>query len=176
MTNPLKFDPAREDRIRIRAYHLWEDEGRPEGRAAELWERASELELMEESGNPGQLPNPQAAGADPEAPRGVEDAFIQENLGEFPGQLTDQGDVLPTPNARKSPKADEPAPQAAPPKATKPKAPEPKAPEPKAPEAKAPEPKAPEPKAPEPKKAAPAKAEQKAAPKAAPKPPPKRPK
>lgn len=158
MTNPLKFDPAREDRIRIRAYHLWENEGRPEGRAAELWERASELELMEESGNPGQLPNPQASGVDPTAPRGVEDAFIQENLGEFPGQLTDQGDVLPTPKARKAPKAAEPAPQAAPPKAAEPKAPEPKAPEPQAAA---------------PKNAAPAKAEQKATPKAGPKPSPK---
>lgn len=110
MTNPLKFDPAREARIRERAYHMWESEGRPEGRAVEFWERASELVLMEESGNPGQLPNPIAEGQDPSAPEGVEDAAIQENLGEFPGQLTDQGDVTPTPKARK-------------PRAKKPKAP-----------------------------------------------------
>ncbi|HTI02093.1 MAG TPA: DUF2934 domain-containing protein [Acidisoma sp.] len=101
MSNPLKFDPAREELIRTRAYHLWQSEGQPHGRAAEFWERASELVLMEESGNPGQLPNPQAEGRDPRAPEGVEEAFLQENLGEFPGQLTDQGDDLQAPKAKK---------------------------------------------------------------------------
>ncbi|MCB8880256.1 DUF2934 domain-containing protein [Acidisoma cellulosilytica] len=107
MTNPLKFDPAREEAIRERAYHMWESEGRPHGRAVEFWERAAELVLMEESGNPGQLPNPIAEGIDPSAPVGVEEAAIQENLGEFPGQLTDQGDVAPTPRPRK-PRAKKP--------------------------------------------------------------------
>jgi hypothetical protein len=102
MTNPLKFDPERDERIRERAYHLWESEGRPHGRAAEFWERASELVLMEEDGLTGQLPNPLAEGRDPSAPENVEEAEIQENLGEFPGQLTDQGDAEPTPRARKS--------------------------------------------------------------------------
>jgi hypothetical protein len=92
MTNPLKFDPAREELIRTRAYHLWETEGQPHGRAAEFWERASELVLMEESGNPGQLPNPIAEGRDPRALEGVEELSIQANLGEFPGQMTDQGE------------------------------------------------------------------------------------
>lgn len=101
MTNPLKFDPAREELIRTRAYHLWESEGRPHGRAAEFWERASELVLMEESGNPGQLPNPIAEGRDPRAPQGVEELSIQENLGEFPGQMTDQGDAPPIPLAKR---------------------------------------------------------------------------
>lgn len=101
-TNPLKFDAEREERIRTRAYHLWDSEGRPEGRAVEYWERASELVMMEESGNPGQIPNPILRGIDPTAPVGVEEAEIQENLGEFPGQLTDQGDVEPTPKAKKS--------------------------------------------------------------------------
>ncbi len=67
MTNPLKFDPKREERIRTRAYHLWESEGRPHGRAAEFWERAAELVLMEEAGVTGQLPNPQVASG--QAPR-----------------------------------------------------------------------------------------------------------
>jgi len=103
MSNPLKFDPERDERIRVRAYHLWENEGRPHGRAAEFWERASELELMEESGNPGQLPNPLAEGRDPRAPEGVEEAFLQENLGEFPGQMTDQGDNQQVPMTRRRP-------------------------------------------------------------------------
>jgi hypothetical protein len=103
--NPLKFDAEREHRIRKRAYHLWESEGKPEGRAVEYWERAAELVSMEDSGNPGQLPNPIAAGIDPAAPIRVEEASIQENLGEFPGQRTDQGDVEPTPKAKKSRKS-----------------------------------------------------------------------
>ncbi|WP_148360658.1 DUF2934 domain-containing protein, partial [Acidisphaera rubrifaciens] len=30
--NPLQDDPAREHRIRERAYHLWDADGRPHGR------------------------------------------------------------------------------------------------------------------------------------------------
>nr|WP_284700724.1 DUF2934 domain-containing protein [Robbsia betulipollinis] len=32
-----------EDAIRVRAYHLWEDDGRPAGRADEYWEKARTL-------------------------------------------------------------------------------------------------------------------------------------
>jgi hypothetical protein len=103
--NPLKFNADREERIRARAYHLWESEGQPEGRAVEFWERAAELTGMEESGNPGQLPNPIAAGIDPLAPAYVEAAEIQENLGEFPDGLTDQGERQSTPIAKKSRKS-----------------------------------------------------------------------
>jgi hypothetical protein len=99
--NPLKFDANREERIRARAYHLWESEGRPEGRAVEFWERAAELVGMEDSGLTGQIENPIAAGIDPSAPTGVEEAEIQENLGEFPDRLADQGEWQPTPKAKK---------------------------------------------------------------------------
>lgn len=102
MSNPLKFDAEREERIRRRAYHLWESEGKPEGRAVEYWERAAELVAMEDSGNPGQTPNPIALGIDPTAPTGVEDAEIQENLGEFPSHLNDQGEGLTTPKGKRA--------------------------------------------------------------------------
>lgn len=36
-----------EDRVRVRAYHLWEAEGRPEGREGEFWARALQLEQQE---------------------------------------------------------------------------------------------------------------------------------
>jgi hypothetical protein len=36
-------DPEREERIRVRAYLLWEADGRPHGRDIEHWERACEL-------------------------------------------------------------------------------------------------------------------------------------
>ena len=58
--NPLAIDPDREQRVRERAYHLWEVEGKPHGRDVEYWERARELIGMEESAGSGQLPNPLA--------------------------------------------------------------------------------------------------------------------
>ena len=94
--NPLETDPAREQRVRERAYALWEADGRPYGRDVEYWERARELTAIEESAGGGQLPNPSER-ANPAREAGVEEAEIQENLGEFPDRLTDQGDVQPTP-------------------------------------------------------------------------------
>src|ERR1700710_2847536 len=87
--NPLAVDPDREQRVRERAYHLWETEGKPHGRDVEYWERARELVGMEESAGSGLLPNPQNQ---PESIRetGVEEAEIQANLGEFPDRLADQ--------------------------------------------------------------------------------------
>jgi hypothetical protein len=101
--NPLADNPAREKRIRERAYHLWEADGCPHGRADEYWERASELVGMEASPHAGELPNPATQpGADPNRTAPVDEAFLQENLGEFPGHFTDQGERQPTPmRARK---------------------------------------------------------------------------
>jgi hypothetical protein len=101
-TNPLEYDPDREHRIRQRAYHLWEAEGKPHGRDVEFWERARELEAIAESAGAGQIPNPQQH---PESVRetGVEEAEIQQNLGEFPDRFADQGEVQPTPTPRKRP-------------------------------------------------------------------------
>ncbi len=104
LKNPLEIDPDREQRVRERAYHLWEADGKPHGRDKEFWERARELIGMEESAGAGQLPNPQTH---PNAPAqtGIEEADIQENLGEFPGRFTDQGDLQPTPTPKKRPAA-----------------------------------------------------------------------
>jgi len=98
--NPLAPDPAREQRVRERAYHLWEADGKPHGRDADYWERARELVGMEESAGSGLLPNPQTT---PDSPRvtGIEEAEIQENLGEFPDRLSDQGEVQPTPTPKR---------------------------------------------------------------------------
>src|SRR6195952_215339 len=101
---PLAIAPAREQRVRERAYHLWETEGKPHGRDVEYWERARELVGMEESAGSGLLPNPQNA---PESVRetGVEEAEIQENLGEFPDRLADQGEVRATPIPKRKSRA-----------------------------------------------------------------------
>lgn len=99
--NPLENDPARDARIKERAYHLWEADGSPHGRHDEYWERASELIGMEGSAGFGQLPNPATLpGADPNRTEPVEEAFLQENLGEFPGRFADQGEAQPTPMSR----------------------------------------------------------------------------
>ena len=89
--NPLEDTPERTARIRTRAYHLWEADGRPVGRDAEYWERARELDGMETHPDAAQLPNPMT---DEQGPHlvVVEEASIQENLGEFPDRLADQGE------------------------------------------------------------------------------------
>lgn len=73
----------RDDEIRARAYQLWEEEGRPEGRAAQHWFTAQETLAVEENQDNTYLPIEN--GMDPEPIEAL------ENTGEFP-TLTDQGD------------------------------------------------------------------------------------
>ncbi len=63
------------------------------------WERARELVGMEENPDAGLLPNPITQH---EVLPGVtiEEAAIQDNLGEFPDRFTDQGDWRETPMTR----------------------------------------------------------------------------
>ncbi len=97
---PFDDSPAHNARIRERAYFLWQADGCPHGRADEYWERARELIGMEDSAGAGLLPNPQTIG---ERIPGVivDEAALQDNLGEFPSLMTDQGDRPQTPIARK---------------------------------------------------------------------------
>lgn len=103
--NPL--EPPDEElahHIRERAYHLWEADGCPEGRAQEYWDRADILTRMEEAPHAGELPNPATLpGADPNRTQIIEEASIQENLGEFPDRFTDQGEVQSTPSRKNIP-------------------------------------------------------------------------
>jgi len=97
--NPLEDTTARQQLIRKRAYHLWEADGCPDGQADEFWERARELVGIEASAHAGELPNPASLpGADPNRTQIVEEASIQENLGEFPDRLSDQGERAQTPS------------------------------------------------------------------------------
>ncbi len=96
--NPLDSDPARDARIRARALRLWRQDGKPPGAEAAYLERARELIAIEDHPQSGLLPNPAAPGARP-AP--VEEAWVQENLGEFPSRFTDQGNRPQAPAARK---------------------------------------------------------------------------
>jgi hypothetical protein len=96
--NPLQDDPARDARIRERARLLWEQAGKPHGQQAEFEERARELIGMEDHAQAALLPNP--AIASPEPHDEVDEAELEENLGEFPSRLTDQGDRPQTPEPK----------------------------------------------------------------------------
>ena len=89
---------ASERRIHAHAMRLW----RAEGARTEYLERARELAAITENPTAGLLPNPmiQHGGAIPPV-EPVEEAELEENLGEFPGRLTDQGDRPPTPLTRR---------------------------------------------------------------------------
>lgn len=94
--NPLDPSLEHQEKVSALAQRLWEEDDKPEGRLAEYRERADELIRMSEAGNVGQLPNPETQ------PEAVEEAAIQENLGEFPGAMStdDQGDWRQTPMTR----------------------------------------------------------------------------
>ncbi|HEY2621671.1 MAG TPA: DUF2934 domain-containing protein [Acetobacteraceae bacterium] len=92
----MSGNAEREERIRKRAYALWDADGRPHGREAEFWERAEALIGMEENSDAGRLPNPMGR----EGSTAVEEAGIQENYGEFPDRFTDQGERRQTPAPR----------------------------------------------------------------------------
>jgi hypothetical protein len=102
--NPLSIDPNHEHRVRERAYLLWESDGKPHGRDVEYWERARELIAMEDSAGSGLLPNPETVRDSP-LETGIEEAEIQENLGEMPDRLADQGEVKATPAPKRKSRA-----------------------------------------------------------------------
>ena len=95
-------EKARERLIRARATRLWRADGSPKGRQAEFLERARELQAIEDNPTAGQSPNPmtQHHGEIPPT-EPVEEAEIMQNLGEFPGEFTDQGEHLSTPMTKK---------------------------------------------------------------------------
>ncbi|HUN40389.1 MAG TPA: DUF2934 domain-containing protein [Acetobacteraceae bacterium] len=103
LNNPLHDNPEREQRVRERAYHLWEADGKPHGRDVEYWQRARELIAMEENGESARLPNPQIH-AKSARESGIEEAEIQDDLGEFPDRFADQGEVQPSPTPADSPR------------------------------------------------------------------------
>jgi hypothetical protein len=79
-----------EQRVRERAYRMWQEAGCPEGRADEHWDKARELVAIEDNQKITTKPlvNPSAAGPFGEP---IEPVETLENAGEFP-TLTDQGE------------------------------------------------------------------------------------
>ena len=91
--NPLETTPQREALINKRARELHKAAGGV-GTVEQFHEQADELVRMEQAGATGQLPIV--------AKTFVEEASIQENLGEFPGaRPADQADQVPTPTAKR---------------------------------------------------------------------------
>ena len=78
--NPLSPSPEHKKRVQARARQLWEADGAPADALEGYLERADELVRMGDAGNPGQLANPMTT-----THAIVEEASIQDNLGEFPG-------------------------------------------------------------------------------------------
>ena len=109
--NPLEMTPERQARIKALAEELWRADGSPGGRMDEYTERADELVRMELAGPAGLAPNPMTSG---ERIPGVvvEEASIQENLGEFPAAANfgDQGRWRETPMTRQELREGEEAP------------------------------------------------------------------
>src|SRR3954463_16607246 len=81
-------DTELQDRIRSKAHQLWEEEGRPEGREMDHWDKARILVAIEDD----------RTSLTPVAPVRPEEAALQSNLGEFPTAMTDEGDRRQTPS------------------------------------------------------------------------------
>jgi hypothetical protein len=80
-------DDTLQERIRRKAYEMWESEGGIHGRAEDHWHLAAQLVAEEDAQRSSLLP------FDPGGDSPVEEAFILDNLGEFPA-LADQGNQL----------------------------------------------------------------------------------
>jgi hypothetical protein len=76
-----------EQRIRTRAYRIWEEEGRPEGRAEVHWDMARELVAVEDNFEDTLKPAP-SLGADDRSGEPIEEA-LADTGGELP-TMTDQ--------------------------------------------------------------------------------------
>ena len=96
----------RNERIRERAYRLWLEEGCPEGRADDHWDKASELVAIEESYKDTLKPNPTEAYENSPTGEPVEPLEAVQNLGEFP-TLVDQGEEAVFPDRGLAAEADE---------------------------------------------------------------------
>ena len=85
-----------EERIRRKAYELWQADGRPYGRDLDHWQQAEEIIAIEDSRDTTLLP-PNTGAGEPSEPRQA-----VENLGDVPN-LTDQGEHPLTDTDRESP-------------------------------------------------------------------------
>src|SRR3954451_23357975 len=87
-----------EERVKQRAYEIWEREGRPEGREADHWALAKEEVAIEDNQSQALMPNPSQGGDDTVIhPEPVEPLLAADSLGEDVGGPTNQSDEQPLP-------------------------------------------------------------------------------
>jgi hypothetical protein len=86
---------GRTERIRRRAYSIWQQEGRPDGRDQIHWDMASELVAIEDNQMLATKRIQETLVGTP-----VEPIEAVENAGEFP-TLTDQGEEQTHPHRRR---------------------------------------------------------------------------
>jgi hypothetical protein len=87
-----------EERVRKRAYRLWQEEGCPEGRATAHWDMARELVAIEDNQKLAIKPVPREGTLGPSG-EPIEPIQAVENVGEFP-TMTDQGEERAYPRRR----------------------------------------------------------------------------
>ena len=91
------FDEV-ENRVRQRAYEIWQREGCPEGREADHWALAKEEIAIEDNQSQTLAPNPSQGGDDTVVhPEPVEPLLAAESLEEDIGGPTNQSDEQPLP-------------------------------------------------------------------------------
>jgi hypothetical protein len=94
-----------EERVRARAFHLWQEEGCPEGRADVHWDKAQELVAIEDNYRSTLKPVEKTRPGPYGEP--VEEIEAVENEGEFP-TLTDQGEEQTYPSRQLANAGDDP--------------------------------------------------------------------
>ncbi|GBQ61510.1 hypothetical protein AA103196_0046 [Ameyamaea chiangmaiensis NBRC 103196] len=96
MDNPLDTSPQQVARIAAKAQDLWIADGKPACGADSYREQAADLIGMERNPDAGQIP------VDPPVPVGpdgqpIEDARLEDNLGNPGGSLNERDDKRETP-------------------------------------------------------------------------------
>ncbi|MCE0744172.1 hypothetical protein LWC05_09795 [Acetobacter sicerae] len=91
MENPLEDSPQRDARIKAKAREMWIADGKPTCGPEGYMEAATDLIGMEINPDAGEIPVESPV---PLAPNGepIEDAKIQENLGNLGGSMDEQDD------------------------------------------------------------------------------------
>jgi Protein of unknown function (DUF2934) len=99
-------DPEREERIRVRAYLLWQADGGPHGRDVEYWEQACELTSAEEA---GRLPNSQTAPAQSRH-GGIRKTAIKADPAKIPDRPAAQDAIKTNPPPKRAARSKAPKP------------------------------------------------------------------
>jgi hypothetical protein len=95
-----------EERVRQRAYQIWEREGRPEGREQDHWDLARQEIAIEDNIGDTLLPNPSSGPDDTVIhPEPVEPLLAAETLAEDTGGPTEQSEEQPLPKKTRARRA-----------------------------------------------------------------------